>query len=363
MLCKDLMETTMRDFRKYWLCALALFCGAVATGGEPQKFQAYALIVAGEGSEPNFTENYRDWTVRLQKTLTADCGIPAAFVRVLMEKKELAPEIASDISTRENVLKTFKDLKSKVKRGDQFLLVYIGHGTAQNKIGKLCLPGPDITSDETAELLNQLPNREVVLINSACCSDSFVDKCSLPGRAIITATNNSGEGNETYLMEFLLKAYENRAADKDKNGAVDLLEAFNYAATECPKWYLRQYLEDKVGWRIEGKQSRQLWQKFYGNVKDKTMAEALDANADDAEPQLGEWGPQWQSRRMPAEHAQLDDNGDHQGTAVFAGNQFTPLAGSEEGVDGWHAKKIILGKPQGNTEPPPVPLEKIEKNQ
>ncbi|HEY3320405.1 MAG TPA: hypothetical protein VGP72_08060 [Planctomycetota bacterium] len=354
------MNTSVRRLLLSWLGVLAMICGSL-TAGEPQKFQAYALIVAGEGSEPNFSENYRDWVVRLHKLLTTDCGISAGNVRVLMEKKELAPEIVSDVSTKANVIKTFGDLKTKVKPGDQFLLVFIGHGTAQSKTGKLCLPGPDLTSDETAELLRQLPNREVVFINSACASYSFVDKCSLPGRVIITATNSSAEGNETYFMEFLLKAFENRAADADKNGTVDLLEAFNYAATECPKWYLRQYLED-TGWRIEGKQSRQLWQKFYGNVKDKAMADPLDANAEDAEPQLGEWGPHWQGRRMPAEHAQLDDNGDRQGSAVFANNQFTPLAGSEEKADGFHARKVILGKPQGNTEPPPAPLEKAEKN-
>ena len=77
------------------------------------------------------------------------------------------------------------------------------HGTAQGSAAKLCLPGPDLTSDETADLLNKIPTKEVLFINTAACSAAFLEKCSAPGRIVITSTNNAGEGNETYFMEFL----------------------------------------------------------------------------------------------------------------------------------------------------------------
>lgn len=308
--------------------------------------QSYALVVAGDGTEANFTENYKDWAVRSHKVLTADCGIPAANVHVLIEKKELAPQVASAVSTKENVLKEFADLAAKVKSGDQVVVIYIGHGTQQNNIGKLCIPGPDISSDETGELLNKLPTTEVIFINSATCSDAFLEKCSKPGRVVITATNSNAEGNETYFMEFFLRAYEDR--DKAKTPTLSILDAFNLAATNCPKWYLRQYWVDADhAWRTEGKRSRELWQKFYGKVADKKEAPPENADAEDADPQLGEWGPQWEGRRMPTEHAQIDDNGDHQGTAVFNNSEFSPVTGSEEGADGWYARKIVVGKPGG----------------
>ena len=303
--------------------------------------QTYALVVAGDGGEANFTENYKDWCVRLHALLTGDLQIPAANVKVLMEKQELAPFVSA-VSTKENVIKAFGELAAKATPADQFILVYIGHGTAQGSVGKLCIPGPDISSDDTAEWLGKLKAREVVFINSAAGSSLFLEKCSAPRRVVITATNNSAEGNETYFMEFLLQAYE-----KNKGKApLDLLAAFNSAASECPKWYLRQYYnKPDNSWRTEGRQSRALWQKFYGKIPDKKMAAAENPDADDAEPPLGEWGEQWASRRMPTEHAQLDDNGDKLGTAVFGNNQFTPVTGSEEGADGFVARKIVLGKP------------------
>ena len=221
-------------------------------------------------------------------------------------------------------------------------LIYIGHGTAQAGEAKLCIPGPDISDDETAELLAKVKTKAVVFIQTAACSGAFLEKCSKPGRVIVTATNGAGQGNETYFAEFFLQAYEQ---NKDSAGQ-DVLAAFNVAALACPKWYLRQYFEGTVkAWRTEGKQSRALWEKFYGKVTDKQEAKAQNPDADDADPVLGEWGEQWANRRMPAEHAQLDDNGDKLGASVFVNNQFTPITGSEEGADGFVARICVLGKP------------------
>ena len=338
------------------ILAVGALCGM--TPAYAQEHKAYALIVSGEGDEPNFSENYKDWVTRLYQVLTAGCGFPANHVSVLTEKKDLVASVQAEVSTKENVLKALKMLAEKVQPGDQCLIFLVGHGTAQNKTAKLCLPGPDLSSDDVADALNRFKAREVALINTACGSDTFLERCSLPGRTLITATNNPNEGNETYFMEFLLKAFENKAGDANKDGAVTLLEAFNQAAVECPKWYLRQYYVDEANaWRVDGKESRKLWEKFYGKIKEKALAPSEQPDTGDAEPQLGEWGTHWEGRRMPTEHAQLDDNGDRLGTAVFANNEFAPLKGAKEEEDGGHARQINPGKPRGDKKPPSAPIE------
>jgi hypothetical protein len=256
-----------------------------------------------------------------------------------MENQELAPTLVSAVSTKENIFKAFDELNAKVNTGDQFIVLFMGHGTAQKNSAKLCIPGPNLTNDETAALLNKIKAGETVFINTAACSYNFLESCSAPGRVVITSTNGNGEGHETYFMEFLLQAYEKGPRSQS------LLAAFNTAAAECPKWYMRQYFDKPShSWRTEGKQSRELWKKFYGKIPDKIMANPQNPDADDAEPVLGEWGEQWAFRRIPTEHAQLDDNGDKLGTAVYANNQFTPLTG-EKDTDGALAAGIVLGKP------------------
>src|SRR5471030_1992141 len=110
-----------------WSLALMVLAAAITShasaGDAPAaKGQAYALIVAGDGGDANFTENYKDWSVRFHKLLTTTCGISAANVRTLIEKKELAPEIASGVSTKEEVVKAFGELSAKITAADQFIL-------------------------------------------------------------------------------------------------------------------------------------------------------------------------------------------------------------------------------------------------
>src|SRR5256885_16739882 len=87
-----------------WAVALIAtgILSAPVSAADVSKHQSYALIVAGDGAEPAYTETYRDWSVRLHKLLTADLGIPAANVRLLMEKQDLAPQIISAECTKEN---------------------------------------------------------------------------------------------------------------------------------------------------------------------------------------------------------------------------------------------------------------------
>src|SRR4051794_597667 len=112
------------------LLAFAVLCAPLSAADTTAR-QTYALVVAGEGIDPVYTETYRDWSVRFHKLLTAGFGIPSANVRLLMESQELAPTLVSAVSTKENIYKAFDELNAKVNSGDQFIVVFMGHGTAQ----------------------------------------------------------------------------------------------------------------------------------------------------------------------------------------------------------------------------------------
>ena len=56
-----------------------------------------------------------------------------------------------------------------------------------------------------------------------------------PGRTIVTATKTGGEKNETRFAAYFVEAYETEAADRDRNGRVSVLEAFDYAKAKVVK--------------------------------------------------------------------------------------------------------------------------------
>jgi hypothetical protein len=78
-------------------------------------------------------------------------------------------------------------------------------------------------------LINNLPARNIVIVNMATASGEFIKPLSGKGRVIITATRSGQEQNATRFAEYFIAALGNPEADTDKNGRVSALEAFNYA--------------------------------------------------------------------------------------------------------------------------------------
>ena len=126
-------------------------------------------------------------------------------------------------------------------------------------------------------------DRPLALVNCASASGPFINDLSGPNRVIVTATKSDMERNQTRFANYFVQAYAGDVADADKDGRVSVLEAFDYARREVVRAYESE-------------------------------------------------------NHLLTEHAQLDDNGDHKGTA-------TPDAKSEEGA---LARRVFLGGRAGS---------------
>jgi hypothetical protein len=60
------------------------------------------------------------------------------------------------------------------------------------------------------------------------------------GRAVIAATKSGTEKNATVFARFFVQAFQDPAADVDKNDAVSALEAFQYAERKTADFYTSQ---------------------------------------------------------------------------------------------------------------------------
>ena len=143
-------------------------------------------------------------------------------------------------ATRENVRRLFEDLRRKLSKDDQLLVLLIGHGTLSDlEEGKFNLVGPDLTSTEWADLIKPLACR-VVFADTSSASFPFLGRLAGRGRIVLTATDSSAQQFETVFPEFFVKAFDDPAADVDKNGRVSIWEAFSYASAGVRQWFERQ---------------------------------------------------------------------------------------------------------------------------
>ncbi|HZP47125.1 MAG TPA: hypothetical protein VFB07_01225 [Vicinamibacterales bacterium] len=202
-------------------CVLFAALASSAFAGE-----RYALVVTGASGGEAYAKKYDGWRQSFVDTLRDTFGYAQDHVIVLAEREGNGVQK----STRENVQRAVADLRRRLTRDDQLIVLLIGHGTSMDgEEAKFNLVGPDLSASEWTELLRPLPGR-LVFVNTSSASFPFLRKLAGKGRIVLTATDSSAQQFETIFPEFFLKALTDTAADLDKNGRVSIWEAFTYAS-------------------------------------------------------------------------------------------------------------------------------------
>jgi hypothetical protein len=220
--------------RRFLSIAALVAVAATASAGE-----RYALVVTGASGGPVYAEKYNRIRGALISTLREKFEYKADHLLVLAEDEQ--PGVQK--STRENVQRAVADLRKRLIKDDQLLLILIGHGTPADGPGgtagddaKFNLVGPDLTATEWADLLKPIPGR-LVFVNTSGASFPFLRKLAGRGRVVLTATDSIAQQFETVFPEFFVNAFDDEAADVDRNGRVSIWEAFQFASAAVRRAY------------------------------------------------------------------------------------------------------------------------------
>lgn len=236
----------------------------------------WVVILVGIPGEPSFEQKYKDTADAWSKTFVDDWKIPAE--QIIRPQTPLTSAI---------IEQTLTDLAKKLQPEDSFWLLTLGHGDHDGAQARFHVSGRDPTGEDWPRWLADLQCREQVLWFTHSSSGWLVKPLSKPGRIVIAATEAADEINETEFPQALVQVLQSPAKDIDRNsdGQVSLAELF--AAT------------------------------------------VLATNARFAS-----------DKRVPTEHAQLDDDGDGRGSETL------PLTDPAETPplkqDGALARKIVL---------------------
>jgi hypothetical protein len=216
-------------------CAVvAVFVSVAAFARPSAAADRYALIISGAAGGDQYAEKYNTWRTTITTTLLDTFKYPPDHVVVLADD---AGDDAARKSTRENVQRAFADLRKRMTKDDQLLVLLIGHGTtADGDEAKFNLVGPDLTGSEWAEMVKPLPGR-LVFVDTTAASFPFLRKIAGRNRVVLTATDSSAQQFETLFAEHFVKAFTTAEADVDKNGRVSIWEAFTFASAAVRSAY------------------------------------------------------------------------------------------------------------------------------
>ena len=197
------------------------------------------LVVAGVGGTPEHRERFSGWAAEL---CTAAINAPGTLrVRVLLER---LPEVRdatdpcspSGRSTQEELAREI----GSVGDGAGLVLVLIGHGSGGPN-PRFQLPGPDLAPERLSEMLDRAAAGPVTVAQLASASGAFLPALAAPGRVVFAAAR-ANQTNETRFARHFLAAFRGDDADRNKDGRLSALEAFDFARLGVEREYEQEGL-------------------------------------------------------------------------------------------------------------------------
>jgi hypothetical protein len=227
--CGRIPRRVLRVLRVFVITSLGLASTAAAQ-------DTYLLLVTGVSGDPALATQYQKWGASIVDGAKKR-GVDAANITYLAEATDKDPQRIKGRATKEGVEQAIDDIAKRAKEGDEVLILLIGHGSFDGKVGAFNLPGPDITSADFKGLLERLLPQRIAFVNTTASSGAFIEPLKGPRRVIVTATRTGGERLDTKFPAYFVEALDNTAADADKNGRISVLEAFEFAKTKTTATY------------------------------------------------------------------------------------------------------------------------------
>ncbi|MBN1569135.1 MAG: caspase family protein [Acidobacteria bacterium] len=215
---------------------LALSPGSFAAEGVERE-DRWAILIVGVTGDADLQKRYLQEIVDLHATLAGPLALPKERIVVLFDDPSKEPDLIQYKSTMDNLRTAVRNLADRVKKDDRVFVFIEGHGNYDGKIYKLNLVGPDPTAEDLSEIFSILPARHFIMVNATNCSGGSLQALSREGRIVITATRSGMEKNQTHFGRFFVEAFQNNAADSDKNSRISIIEAFLFASRKVEDYY------------------------------------------------------------------------------------------------------------------------------
>jgi len=208
--------------------------------------EQYITIIQGLDGNAEYGNQFNIQSEKLLAAATSVIG------------KDKVPLLNRDAAGREQVLAHFDALAKSTKPSDRLTVFLVGHGSYDGLEYKFNIPGPDLTGDDLATIFNAQPAKQQIIVNLGSSSGATQTLLKADNRTVVTATRNGEERLVTRFGSYFASGLEDSAADINKNEAVSLQEAFDYASRMVKDYFESQGQLASEHAVMEGGQAAQL---------------------------------------------------------------------------------------------------------
>ncbi|MBI3895919.1 MAG: hypothetical protein HY313_08295 [Acidobacteria bacterium] len=223
----------MRWWSVCWLVLVAGFHPETSIAAPQAGSFTYAVVVTGLDGDPEYGKLIQAWSKDLYSLLKRD-GIAQDRLFWLAANRQ---EGVYAESRREQITQLLGNLATRIRPQDGFQLFLIGHGSYDGYDYRFHIPGSDLTASQWNEMLGRIRAERQIIVNMTSSSGASLTPWRQKGRVVITSTTSGRERNFSVFPRYFTEALQNPASDADKNQAISVLEAFQYASREVTRYY------------------------------------------------------------------------------------------------------------------------------
>ncbi len=211
---------------RYIVCLLCTIQIAVAQEPltSPQPARQELIVVVGAPGTDEYRATFEAWATRWKvaaERAAADCTSIGAGDDSTADLEELTAALAASIA---------------VETTEPLWIVFIGHGTFDGRTASLNLNGPDVSSQQMADMLRPA-KRPIAFIACTSCSSPFINALSAPDRIVISATKDGNQIQYSRFGDAMSQAIGGLDADINRDGQTSLLEAWLFASRRTAEFY------------------------------------------------------------------------------------------------------------------------------
>ncbi len=256
--------------------------GAERSQEPAESGKTYVLIVSGINKDSKDRLAKDRAAADLSRFFLDIAGVKPERLRVLADSKSTDRK-GSGISTAENLKEQMNRFAASVNPVDRFIFYYIGQANVVSDSLRLNLPGPDISHEQLAELINGIEASSMLIVLDCPGAGLAVKAVAGKGGRIVIGACTAEQHYSTQFSKYFVPALIDKGSDVDGNGRISLLEAFTSASRGVDDFYRLQSLLTTETPVLEddgdGAASKQPW-KYEQNKMDGLAASRFFLSAE-----------------------------------------------------------------------------------
>jgi hypothetical protein len=233
--------------------------------------QTVGLVVSGLGGDAKYTESFGATADAFASALESLDSVPGSVVKL------------DESASRDAILESIGQLADSLQESIDavFVLMLVGHGTADSYTWRFNVSGPDLTTEDLVAALNAVPAARQLIVLATSASGAALDTLKQPGRVVVTATKSGGEINAVRFPEYLAEAMSSTVADYDRNEILTIAEAYRFAESSTREYYDQQKLLASEHSRLRGDDAGDISVALLGSLKQAKDDPVVTALLDD----------------------------------------------------------------------------------